>query len=545
MWSGLRALGLRREGNVTMIVAGGLAMLTGSAVLGIDTATIFLEKRRLQGVADAAALAAAADVDNAEAGARAAVALAPVNATQVTTVTRGRFSPDPAVAVDQRFTANAPSPNAARVALESRVDPIFARIWGRQATAISARATAARIDLAAFSIGSRLASVQGGLPNALLSQLAGSELNLSVMDYNALVSGQVDLLRTAELLRTEVGLHAVTFGDVLATDIALPRLVTAMAGATTNGAAATALRSLAARLPNQTVRLDRIIDLGPLADNIRSDAKRPVQVDAFALLREALQLSSGTRQVRADIDLLIPGIASSRLYVATGERPANSRWVSIGSAGQTVVRTAQTRIWIDITLAQVPLGIGSIRVPLYIELAEAQAQLAAVGCRGGRTNASAALDVTPSVGRTAIADLDPALLGDFQRATVLRPARVATLPLASVTAAADIALGGTQAQRVAFTAADIDGNVVKSVATNDIARGVASGLLRSVDIRAQVLGLGLSAGLLTSTVGNVLSAAAPALDLVVSQVTALVGVRVGEADVRIDGVRCGMPMLVA
>jgi uncharacterized membrane protein len=232
-------------------------------------------------------------------------------------------------------------------------------------------------------------------------------------------------------------------------------------------------------------------------------------------------------------------------FAICGNRAGISRWLSIGSAGQTEVRTAQTRIWIDIALAQAPLGIGSIRVPIYIELAQAHAQLAAVGYRGGRTTASAALDVTPSVGRTAIADLDPALLANFQQAMELRPARVAALPLASVTAAANVSLGGTQAQRVSFTASDIDGNVVKSVATDDIARGVASSLLRTVDVRAQIVGLGLSAGLLTSTVGHMLSAAAPALDLVVSQVTALVGVRVGEADVRVDGVRCGTPILVA
>jgi uncharacterized membrane protein len=86
--------------------------------------------------------------------------------------------------------------------------------------------------------------------------------------------------------------------------------------------------------------------------------------------------------------------------------------------------------------------------------------------------------------------------------------------------------------------------VVKTVATNDIANGLASSVLRNIDIRVNVLGLGLSAGLLTSTLGNTLSAAAPALDLVVNQVTALAGVHLGQADVRVDGVRCGTPVLV-
>ncbi|MGN5374536.1 pilus assembly protein TadG-related protein [Sphingomonas hankookensis] len=541
----IRTLIRRREGNVAMIVAGGLAMLTGTAVLGVDTATLYLEKRRLQGAADAAALAAAGDLDNATARAQAAVSLSADNDTRLVTMTPGRFNRDPALAADARFAANGDPGNAARVVLESRVRPIFAQVFGRQEVTLDARATAARIDLAGFSIGTRAASVHGGLPGALLSQLAGSDLSLSVMDYNALVSAQVDLLKTAELLRTGVGVQAATFDEVLASDITLPGLVTAMAGSTGNGAAAQVLRTLAIRLPGRSVQLDRIIDLGLLGTRSVADPTRPVQVDAYTLLREALQIGNGTRQVQSDIDLGVPGIGVARLYLQIGERPAHSPWLSIGEAGQTVVRSAQTRLWIDIALLHAPLNLGSVRVPIYVELAAAEARLAGIACRGGPASASVALDVTPSIGRAAIADLDPATLGNFQQAMALRPAKMVTLPLASLTGYANVQLGGVSAQRVSFSATDIGSNVVKSVSTNDIAAGLASSILRNVDIRANVLGIGLSTGLLTSTLGNTLSAAAPALDLVVNQVSALVGVHLGQADVRVGGVRCGTPVLVA
>ncbi|MDJ0278509.1 pilus assembly protein TadG-related protein [Sphingomonas sp. 2R-10] len=541
----IRRLIRRRDGNVAMIVAGGLAMMTGTAVLGVDTATLYLEKRRLQGAADAAALAAAADLDNATVRAQAAVSLSADNGTRLVTMTPGRFVRDPNLSADARFTANAGPGNAARVALESRIKPIFAQVFGRQEVTLNAKATAARIDLAGFSIGTRLASVQGGLPGALLSQLAGSELSLSVMDYNALASGQVDLLKTSELLRTGAGVQAATFEEVLASDIALPRLVTAMAGSTGNSATAQVLRTLATRLPNRTVRLNSIIDLGSLGSRSVADPTRPVQADAYAILREALQIGNGTRQVQSDIDLGIPGIGHTRLWLQIGERPAHSPWLSIGEAGQAVVRSAQTRLWIDIALVNAPLNLGSVRVPIYVELAEAEARLTGIACRGGPANATVALDVTPSIGRAAIADLDPAMLGNFQQAMPLRPAKMVTLPLVSLTGYANVLLGGTSAQRVSFSAADINANVVKSVVTNDIAAALASSVLRNIDIRANVLGLGLSAGLLTSTLGNTLSAAAPALDLIVNQVTALAGVHLGQADVRVDGVRCGTPVLVA
>ncbi|MEH3039845.1 MAG: pilus assembly protein TadG-related protein [Sphingomonas paucimobilis] len=541
----VRRLAKAREGNVAMMLAGGLTMLTGTAVLGVDTATLYLEKRRLQGAADAAALAAAGDLSNAAGRAQAAVALSSDNNTRLTVMTPGRFTRDERLAVDARFLANGTPGNAAQVALESRIQPVFARVFGYRDVTIGARATAARIDMAGFSLGTRLASVQGGLPGALLSQLAGSELSLSVMDYNALVSGQVDLLKTAELLRTSAGVRADSFDDVLATDIALPKLVTAMAGSTTSSAAAQVLRSIASKLPNRMVRLDKIIDLGALGSRNVADPLRPVETDAYALLREVLQISGGTRQVQSDIDLGIPGIGQTRVYLQIGERAASSRWLSVGEAGQTVVRSAQTRMWIDIALVNAPLNLGSVRVPIYVELAEAEARLAQITCRGGPANATAALDVTPSVGRVAIADLDPSTLSNFQQPMALRPARMVTLPLASLTGQANVQLGGTQAQRVNFTTAEINDRVTKSVSTNDIAAGVASSLLRNIDIRANVLGIGLSAGLLTNTLGNTLSAVAPALDLVVGQVTALAGVHVGQADVRIDGVRCGTPVLVA
>lgn len=540
----LLTLARRRDGNVAMIVAGGMAMLTGTAVIGVDTASMYLEKRRLQGVADAAALAAASDLTNGETRARAAVALAPANDARLVTLTPGRFDRDEALSVDARFVAGASGGNAARVTVESTLQPFFAQMMGTPQVTIAAQATAARIDLAGFSIGSRLAAVRGGLPGALLSQLAGSELSLSIMDYNALVSGQVDLLKAFELLRTGGGARVATFGDVAASDITLPQLANALAGATTNGSTAATLRTLSTRLPGRNVRLDTIIDLGPLAERTSADPQRPIRVDAYAILREALQIGTGNRQIQSDIDLGIAGIGRTRLWWQIGERAAHSPWLTIGQAGRAVVRTAQTRLWMDIALLNVPLNLGSVRVPIYTELAEAEARLASVTCAGGPRNATVGLDVTPSVGRTALADLDPTTLGNFGQPMALRPARMVVLPLVSLTGYADILLGGTRAQRVSFSSAEIDGDTVKTVSTNDIATGVASSLLRNVDLRANIVGIGVSGGLLTTTLGNTLAAAAPALDAVVGQVSALAGVRVGEADVRVDGVRCGTPILV-
>lgn len=536
----------RRDGNVTVLLAGALMMLFATAALGIDTASIFLEKRRLQGIADAAALSAAADPQSSGARAEAAVRANAHGDARIVATTTGSFTPDPSLALDRRFVAGGAPANAVRVAMESNVATVFAHIFGgTRSTLVSAQATAARVDLAGFSIGSRLAAVSGGLPNALLSSLAGSELNLSVMDYNALVGGQIDVLRLMEQLRARMSLDVATFDDALATEIALPKVVEAMAAATTNATTAQTLRAIARALPNRSIRLDAIIDLGPLGEEVRADPDKPVTADAYTMLRETLAIGAASRQVANDLNLGIPGVASTKVWLEIGERPASSPWLAVSAARKAVVRTAQARLWIDIRLtAAAPLGLGAIRVPIFVELAQAEATLASVGCAGGRASATATLAVTPAAGEIAIADLDPSELGSFSRAMDLRPARIVTSPLASITAFSDVKLGGTRAQEVRFDAADIAAHTAKTVSTHDVAGGIAGSLLRTVDLDAKVLGLGLSAGVVANLVGGVLSAAAPALDAVIDQVTGLAGLRVGQADVWVNGVRCGTPMLV-
>lgn len=532
-----------RRGNVSMIVAGSLVMLIGMSALGVDTGTIFLEKRRLQGIADAAALSAASDPANGGSYAQAAVQANAHGDAHITALQSGSYTPDTGIAVSARFVAGGTPANAARVTLESSVPTFFARVFGTRTVAVSARSTASRIDLAGFSIGSRLVGVNGGLPGALLSQLAGTDLNISLLDYNALVGGQVDILKTAQILRTTVGLQAATFGEVLDSDVALPAILNAMAGATTNATTAATLRAIALRVPGRTVKLSTVIDLGPLSANLQSDPNRTISTDAYSLLREALGIGGGARQLSLAIDLGVPGIIGSTIWVATGERPVSTPWLAVSSAGGTVVRTAQTRVWIDLKIAA-PLGLGTVRVPVFVELATAQATLQNVNCANGRANATATLAITPSAGDIAIADLDPSGLNNFSRAMALRPAQILSLPLISATAFSDITLGGAQSQNVTFSASDIANHTVRSVSTNDVASGVAESLLQHVDLRANVLGIGLSASAITSAVASTLAVAAPAIDTVIDQVTSLAGVHVGQADAWVNGVRCGTPTIV-
>lgn len=532
-------------GNVTMLFAGALTMLVGTAALGVDVGTLYLERRRLQGVADAAALAAAADPSRATAAVDALVAAGRGTGARVESVVVGTYAPDASQRPGDRFRGGTPG-NAVRVSLSIDVPAYFSRILtGETTTRIGARATAARIDLAAFSIGSRLAAVDGGLPNALLSGLLGTQVSLSVSDYDALVAGRVDVLKFSEALRGELGLDAATFAETLAARVTLPQALTAMAAASDSPSAAAALKSLSGKVPPLSVSLDRMIDLGSLGQNVRADPRRAIPVPGYAMLRAAAELASPTRQVAADVALGLPGLASAKLTVQVGERPAHSPWLAVGAAGQVTIRTAQTRILIDATLAGGVPGLGPVRVPIFVELASAEATLTALSCAEGRDRATATLGVTPSLGRVAIADVDSATFADFNNPPALASARIASAPGIVVTGLADIALGGATAQSVSFDADDIANQRAKTVSTNDIVTGVATSLIDRVALKASVGGLGIGGGLVTSAVGTLLASVAGPLDQLIAGVTGLSGVRVGQADVWVNGVRCGTPVLVA
>lgn len=545
MWGAVARLRGDGRGNVSILMAGALIMLSAVSALGIDTASLFLEKRRLQGIADAAAVAAAGDLAAGVLAAERIAARFPGGEARVARVENGRYDADLALAVDRRFSTGVAEPNAARVRVEGGVTTIFGRVLGLQPRVpIAATATAARVDSASFSIGSRLAALEGGLANAVLSGLAGADLQLSTMDYSALASSEVDLLRWLTALRLRSGLDVATFGDLLAANTSLPVAINALADVV-DAPAAAVLRELARRVPARTVRLGDIIDLGPLAMlPPTEDAARPVRVGTLALLREAILIGGKARTVRAALTPALPGLATTRLRLEIGERPAQSPWLAIGRASTVTVRTAQARLWVDATLlAAAPLGLGTIHIPIVSELAQAEARLSALNCSAA-TGRAATLDVLPSLGQAAIAEVEETTFGTFTTPLSLRPVRIVDASLASVSLWSVVQLGGSTVQQVRFDEGEVTARTVKTVSTTGIVGGVAASLIREADLRVTVLGLGLSGSGIASALGSTLAAAAPSLDALLEAVTATAGLRVGQADVWVNGLRCGAPVLV-
>jgi uncharacterized membrane protein len=536
-----------RRGATAVIVAGSLFALVGAAAVAVDLGSVYLAKRRLQGIADAAALAAAGDVAGGSAAARRIIDRSGAENVTIGSVTPGRYLRDKTVAMDARFVPSPTDATAARVVLRQRIPLFFGALLSREPNmTVGAEATASRIDMAAFSLGSRLAEVSGGVPNQILSALAGTQLGLTAADSQGLAAADVDILRFADALRVRVNQPDLAYAELFGMDVPLNAVVGAMADV--SGSAGGVLSSIEAKLGAGTVKLSDLIDLGPLGESDFNDGSVQIKVDALSLLRSALELSQGDHY-EVNLDLSALGLAGTKLTLVGGQGEVHSPWLTVTSSEDVVIRSAQTRLYLDTGIGSGPLGLLAIRLPVYVELAAAEARLTDIDCGGNPASNGVTLAVTPSVGTLAIADVDAAAMQDLTEPVALQPAMLAYTPIAQVDGYAEVALGGVAPQPVHFSRADIEDRRVRTVQTNDLAAGVATSLMQNVQISASLLGGSLLGGSLlnplVSAVGSKLSVVTPLLDTVINQLTQTLGVRLGVADVRVDKLRCGVPMLVA
>lgn len=526
-----------RRGGVSIVTAFAMTMLIGSAAFAVDVGSLYLDRRKLQGIADAAALAAAAQPSEGLTAARRVVTANCDCGIMITELAGGTYAPDRDKPAESRFTPGGTSPNAVRVTLAQERPLFFGRLLTGRTGMIRVSATGARQGYAAFSLGSRVAAVHGGLPNALLSALTGSQVNLSVMDYEALASADIDLLAFSDALRTEVGADVLTFGQTLDTEVTLPQLLSALAKAS-DGRVADTLEYLADRALPRTLIPSRAIDLGPRSSSIRMDGANPVNVNANDLLRAMLGLANGNRQLDLSVASELPGGSGVDVALIIGEPPADSPLIAVTDMEDVVVRTAQTRLKLE---TRVATPLASVEVPLLVELGSASARLTDIDCGAGQ---GASLGVTTSPAMVAIGKVDDSTFRNMQRPLKPETARLLRLPLASVDAKAELVLSDLAEQPLHFTRDDIDSGRMKTVESGGLVAGAARSLTDGIDLRVNILGIGLTSKLLTDVVGGALGLAAPALDGVLSSVTGLLGVHLGEADARVNALRCGRTRLV-
>ncbi len=519
-------------GVATMVAAAGTLLCVLAAIV-VDLAGLALAGRSLQGAADLAALSAAANLDRAELAAE-ATAQANLGGVSVLVAT-GRYTPDATRPPPERFSPADTPPNAARVTL-TRSAPLYFGRWilGRSDLVMSRTATAAtpaEPPRAMFSIGSRLARLEGGLANQLLTSLTGSSVNLSVMDYEALADAEVNLLGFFDALAADLDVEAGRYDQLIDRQVEVGRalgVLQALAG----DQADSALSKLTGPASNVTVRLGDVIGLeadarSGLAEGL--DASVSVLDLAMAMLE-----TGGDRQVKLALGAR-PGLAAITVDLAIGERPNRSPWLTVTGESQPIIRTAQARLYVRARTAQKLSGLAQVDLPILIELAASEARLDAIACEPDRVT----LGVRPGLVTVALGQVNQADLDDFTRdltptpATVLNAVGVVRLIASGEVEVADPAFRATR-----FDASDIADQSIKTVTATGLPSGLIASLFGRLNVTVQVVGLPLGLGGLVSALGTLLAPLGPVLDGAIHPLLDMLGLKLGEADVKVHGVTC-------
>jgi uncharacterized membrane protein len=546
---------LRSErGTVAVISALVMVVMIGFAAIAVDVGSIHYDKRRLQGAADLAAIAAVSNTANATEAARSTFSDNGRWTLSSLTVDLGNYDPDPAKAIDQRFAVNRQPINAARVQAGTPSPIYFARIFRSTDVQIGATAIATRPAEAAFSIGSRLLSLQGGVINAILGQMLGSEVSLQVMDYRALADADINLLNFLDQLAVDANVTAGTYQQVLDADVTAGKVLSAMAKtarADNKIDAANALQDLARAVSGSTpIDLSRMLNLGNAAGaeiGTSTQYGLAAAVNAMQMVDALALVSNDDHQVDVDLGATIPGLIKTTLSLVIGEPPQGTSWITVGEKG-AFVRTAQTRLKLVAQIGGSGLLAGTtITLPIFIDVAYAEGDLSKITC-----------GITPDDNQVTIATRPGILnawIGDVTNFTAVhdtpvvnRAILVNALAIAKISGSAHAEVGNMDAQDLVFNASDITNHRYKTAVTHDYSQSLVTSLVNNLDLKVDVLSLpdllGIVKGQLIALVRTLILPVTPTLDNIVYTTLTTLGIKLGEADVTVHGVRCKNAVVV-
>lgn len=574
----LRRLLSDKRANFAVMTALSAPFAIALSAVAVDQGSLFVERRSAQALIDIAAITAAANIDKAEE----AVLLTlkdnglpsvavdntgtrPSDASALVAIERGRYSA--ASALGNRFEVGKQPYNAVRVSLRK----IGALYFGGAFMAppvIGTSAVASTSAQAAFSIGSRLLSIDTAnspILNAVLGGLLGTNLSLDVMDYRALVRADVNVLSFIDALAVRMHLTGMSYDEVLATKASVGQIAQAMADVTGNDVQAKAALQAVASKVSAKILLSQLVDLGDLGRLGVGQGTDGLSLEASALslLTAAAALANGTKQVEVNLGATIPGLLSTKLSVAIGEPPQHSPWLTIGEKG-TIVRTAQLRLKLLVSLGLAagpkPDGVKllSVELPLHVEVAHAEARLADISCPTGRRESlKVSIAAQPGIASLHIADSGTSGFADFTRPLSFKDATIAgvslnllliKLNLLAIKGSAAATVGNTTPTNLSFSYADIEAKAVKNITTTNITQSLTTSLIDDLKLSVDVAGLGLDIGALLgppkALLLPTLKAATQPLDTLLDTLFSALGVRVGEADIRVTGASCGRSVLV-
>lgn len=410
-------------------------------------------------------------------------------------------------------------------------------------------------DGGCVAAGPRLASVSSGrsvLLNGLLGQMAGTNLNLSMADWNALATADLGLLKLLTALQSQLGVASPT--TALQAQVSLSQLVAA-AGAATGGGQASAVAALGS-LQSQLGLLAGTVRLGDLL--VTDGGLGDTRINALALVTGALQLYNTRNVATTSTPVMLSGtslgLGSVLQGVQLSAQVVEPPVYVCGPAGSSF-HTAALRVRLGLDLVALDVNTGLLtalvgvssaslqlaHLDLYVEVARADGILSVVDAVAGALT----VQVAPGVADVYIGQISDAVFYSrsraIQPATDLSPAVVGALKLNGVNVG--VTLRGRARGQAPSATSLFFSSPYPQTRTAYTQAGFANALLASL-VGSFEVGVTPSLGALDAVVLPVLrtlvqTSLSPVLGnllgSLVNPLLELLGVRLGEVDVTAGG----------
>ncbi|AZD13632.1 TadG family pilus assembly protein [Pseudomonas chlororaphis] len=362
----------RQRGAIGLIGALALATAVLCTLVVVDSGSLYLEQRKLQRVADNAALEAVARGGNCLAGGSAAVFAREsaerngfaVGDDRPLTATCGSLQ----TGADnlRTFSPNASQASAIQVVVREEVPTsialsvtnLFSDKPLSDMTSLSATAVAAQPKPPLAQLTIRSALVDLNLLNGTLSGLAGSAINVSLLGWQGLVDTDISLLGYLKQLAVDLNVSAGNYSELLDVDTDVTQLLqTSISVAQKNGATAEVLTALgsikAAAINTVPVKLGDLLKL----QTGTADAGLDASVQLLSLVEAFLQLASSQSAAAVELPVSVLGLAGVTTRVKIVSPPefaiGNPELAAADPLGpnRIYVRTAQVRALLTVDLS--------------------------------------------------------------------------------------------------------------------------------------------------------------------------------------------------
>lgn len=371
----------QQRGAIGLVAAITLGMALLFMLLVIDSGRLYLEQRKLQRVADMAALEAVTRGGSCATGTASTYVNNSASHNNFTPGGANTITPTCGTLVTgadnlRTFKADANQSSAIRVIATKTVQTSVAGgLWNllseqkiKLDTPLTASAvgTIAGAPLAMLTIRSSLLDINSAnspLLNALVGGLLGGTVNLSTGSWQGLAATHINLLSYLDQLAIDVGATAGDYNALLNSDLRLTQLLDAAIhvlekngpGATVALNGVKAIRAIASNT--------QLLKLGDLF-NIQNGTPRAglnADLTAFELLQGIVQLANGNSAATATLNTTIPLIGNATVYLKVIEPPqlsiaGNPALAKANPTGpnQIFVKTAQvqTRVHLDLAIVR-------------------------------------------------------------------------------------------------------------------------------------------------------------------------------------------------